>query len=383
MPSVADWPVSFARARPGASGASVSRVKPPLALLVELPAASRAVVDTVTVPSPRVARSPAVRLTVWAAPLPVRVLLTWPPWPVNTTLTLAPDSAVTLNTPPALVASAAVRLPSPTAATFRVGAILSRLKPPVALTLVLPAVSVAVVDTVTAPWPSVTRSPVVSATLCAAPLPVRFLVTLSDVPVNTTATLDPFSALTPSTPPTSVDSAPDLLLSPMAATVRTGATVSRVKAPMPLLATLPAASVAVMATATAPWPSVVRLAAVRATVCAAPLPVRVLVTLPAVPVNTTPTAAPFSAVTLSTPPAAVASAAVRLPSPTAATFRVVAVSMLTVREAETALVLAAASVRVAFRVCVPSARTLRVTSLNPAAMSAAVRATLATRVTSA
>ena len=72
---------------------------------------------------------------------------------------------------------------------------------------------------------------------------------------------------------------------------------------LPELLRLPAASVAVALTLTAPLPKVVRSSAIKATACDAPVAVTDLVTVPAVPVKVTLTAEPFSAVSVTTPPA--------------------------------------------------------------------------------
>ena len=82
------------------------------------------------VPSPRVVRSPAVSTTAWAAPVPVRVLVTVPP-PVRVKVTVmpVPDSPVTVTTPPAAVASAAlapVETPVPRARVAALGTVVSK-----------------------------------------------------------------------------------------------------------------------------------------------------------------------------------------------------------------------------------------------------------------
>ena len=364
------------------AGATVSSTKPPAVLVAAFPAASVAVASTVTAPSPRVVRSAEDSTAACAAPLPVRALVTTPDWPVRTTLTALPDSAVTLRTPPPAVASAAVLAASPEPVTFKAGAELSRRNPPVALVLALPAVSVAVVSTATGPSPKVVSSAELSAMVCAAPLPVRVLVTLPELPelpVNTALTLAPLSATTLSTPPAAAASVADLFESPTAATVTVGAMLSRLKPPVLLEDVLPARSVAVLVTVTAPWPKVVTSPTVSVIDCGAPVPVSVLVTLPAVPVRTTLTFAPLSAVTLRTP--AAASVAVLFASPAAATISDGGVaSTVMPSAADAALVFAARSVRVAVRECAPPASVVRVTSTYPAVMFPEVSARLATRV---
>ena len=325
MPSLALLPLSVASVGTSPDGSTVSRVNAPTLLLTALPPASLTVVDTVTAPWPSATRLAALSVTACAAPVPVTDFVTVPAVPVNTTLTTMPVSAVTRITPLTEVASAAVRLPSPTGVTDRVGATVSSVKPPTLLVAVLPAMSLTVVATVTAPSPRPVTSPAVSAIVCADPVPVSALITLPPVPVNSTLTTDPLSALTLSTPPAAVASACVLALSPTALTASVGATVSRMKLPVPLNRVFPAVSLAVVATPTGPWPRVARSPALSATVCGAPLPVSVLDMLPAVPVKTTLTAAPVSALTVTTPPPAVASASVLAESPTAATLSVGAV----------------------------------------------------------
>ncbi len=265
MLSPADFPVSLAKTRPGAAGATVSRVKPPNALLVVLPATSLAVLETLTAPWPRVARLAAVRVTACAAPLPARVLVTEPAVPVKTTLTAEPFSALTVTTPPAAVAAAAFLAATPWATTARAGATVSRAKPPVLLVLVLPAASRAVVVTVTAPSPRLLRSAPVRLTAWAPPLAVKDFVTVLAPLLNTTLTAAPLSALTLSTPPAAVASAAVLALSPRAMAVRLGGMVSRPKPPTVLRRMLPAGSVAVVVTDTAPLPRVARLASLSVT----------------------------------------------------------------------------------------------------------------------
>ena len=92
-------------------GAMVSRVKLLLPAALGLPAVSVDTALTATLPSPKVVRSVLVRVTAWALPLPVMVLLTEPLPPVNVTTVLAPLSALTVTTPPAAVASVLVAPP--------------------------------------------------------------------------------------------------------------------------------------------------------------------------------------------------------------------------------------------------------------------------------
>ena len=138
-------------------GNTVSSVKPPIVRLLRLPAVSVAVVDTDTAPSPRPAKSSALSTTAWARPSLVKVLSTVPAPLVRLTDTNAPDSATKLSTPPAALASAAVLELSPTATTARLGAIVSSVKPPLLLVLILPAASFTLVVTSTAPSASVAR----------------------------------------------------------------------------------------------------------------------------------------------------------------------------------------------------------------------------------
>ncbi len=124
MPSVAELPVSgLMPVITGAAGARLSRLKPPVLLgVLAFPATSVTVVETLTAPWPRVVRLAAVRVTAWAAPLPVRVLVTLPAVPVNTTLMVELVSALTLRTPPTAVAAAAVLSATPWATMVGEGA---------------------------------------------------------------------------------------------------------------------------------------------------------------------------------------------------------------------------------------------------------------------
>jgi hypothetical protein len=129
--SVAEVPVSAASASVGAAGAAVSRVKEVVPAELAFPAASVAVAETETVPFPRVVRSAAARTTATGvAPLPVTVLVTELAPRVKTTATLEPDSAVTVTTPPAAVASEEVappEMPVPRASVGAAGAVVSSL----------------------------------------------------------------------------------------------------------------------------------------------------------------------------------------------------------------------------------------------------------------
>ena len=91
-----------------------------------MPAASVWVAETEMVPLPRVVRSPEVRTTACAEPLPVSVLVTVPP-PLRLKVTemAALFSPETVTTPPAAVASADVaplETPEPRASVGAPGA---------------------------------------------------------------------------------------------------------------------------------------------------------------------------------------------------------------------------------------------------------------------
>ena len=92
--------------------------------------------------------------------------------------------------------------------------------------------------------------------------------------------------------------------------VSAGSTLSMLKLIGPAGVGLPAASVASAVALTAPCPSVVMSCAVNCTACGAPVPVKVFVTLPAVPANVTTTPTFNSAVRLMRP--ALADDSVRL-----------------------------------------------------------------------
>ena len=177
-----------------------------------LPAASVAVAETKTEPFPRVVRSPEVRTTAWAEPVPVPVLVTVPPPErLNCTDQLAPFSAEMVTTPPAAVASAEVaplETPVPRASVGAAGAAVSSVKDVVPVELALPAASVAVAETKTEPFPRVVRSPEVRTTAWAEPVPVPVLVTVPPPErLNCTDQLAPFSAEMVTTPPAAVASA--------------------------------------------------------------------------------------------------------------------------------------------------------------------------------
>ena len=202
----------------------------------------------------------------------------------------------------------------PSATVGALGFTVSRVKLPVPADPVLPAASVATALTLTAPLPSVTRSPAVSVTAWAEPVAVRFLVTFPLVPVKVTATALPLSAFTVTAPAcASADVAPNVAAATTATVGAFGFCVSRVKLLVPALLALPAASVDTALTLTAPLPSVVSSPTVSVTAWAEPVAVKFLVTLPLVPVKVTTTALPLSADTVTTPVPAVASAAVAPP----------------------------------------------------------------------
>ena len=94
------------------------------------PAASVAVADTDMEPLPRVVKSPEVRTTGTAVgPLAVTVLVTVPVVPVKVTTTDAPDSAVRVTMPLAVVASGEVAppvTPVPSVMTGALGARVSK-----------------------------------------------------------------------------------------------------------------------------------------------------------------------------------------------------------------------------------------------------------------
>ena len=92
-------------------GAVVSRVNLLVPSLLLLPTPSVAVADTLMVPSPKVVRSAVASVTAWEAPVPVTVLVTVLVPLVKVTAMLELDSPLTVTTPLAWVASAAVAPP--------------------------------------------------------------------------------------------------------------------------------------------------------------------------------------------------------------------------------------------------------------------------------
>ena len=130
------------------AGAMVSSVKSPSAvfgLVVMLPAVSVVTVVTATAPSPKVARSAAVSTTGKAVPSLMRVLVTVPPpAPTKVTTDVEPVGLLTVSTPPAEVASAAVLLRSPSSITATTGAMVSSDTGTDTAAPTLPLVSVAV-----------------------------------------------------------------------------------------------------------------------------------------------------------------------------------------------------------------------------------------------
>ncbi len=227
------------RASKTAAGEVVSSVKEVVDAgeVCGLPAASVCVAETLTVPSPSVARSALESVTGWADPVPVSVFVTVFVPRVNVTTIVAPVSPVTLATPEACVASAAVAplaIPVPRASVTAAGGVVSRVKEVVEAAAVcgLPARSVWVAETFTVPLPSVVTSAVVSVTGCGLPVPVRFLVTVAAPRVNVTTMAAEVSPVTVTTPEACVASdwvAPLATPVPRASVGAVGATVSSVK----------------------------------------------------------------------------------------------------------------------------------------------------------
>ena len=150
---------------------------------------------------------------------------------------------------------------------------------------VLPAASVCVTITKTAPSPSVSTSEAVNEIASADPVAVKVLVTEALTPVNTASIFAPSSPVTVMTPPVAAASesvAPFATPSPRATVGAPGATVSIVNVVVAAAAVcaFPAASVCVAETATAPSPRVSTSLDVSATACAVPSPVTDLVTVP-------------------------------------------------------------------------------------------------------
>ena len=277
------------------------------------------------------------------------VLLTLWPLALKTRLMLAPASLSTLTAPLAALALAALRLAALAVNTGAVGASVSRMKLVLPSALVLPARSVALALTLTAPWPSTIKSTLVSTTGCAAPLPVRVLLTLWPLAAKVTSTLAPDSAATVMAPALfRALSAPSVA----AAATSTGAfgvRVSRTKLVLTLALSCPA-ECAVALTLTVPWPRVARSAALSATAVALPLLLMLLLTLWPLAVKTTLTMAPASALRVTAPVAA--RAAFSMDAPAANTGGVTAL-FSTKLVLPASLMLPAGSVAVALTVMVP------------------------------
>ncbi len=168
---------------------------------------------------------------------------------------MLPVSALTVMMPAASVASAAVFWVSPTGVTVTVGAWVSRVKSPSAVSgvvVVLPALSVVAVLTSMAPSPRVVRSAAVRTTGLAVPSLLMVLVTVPFGPVKVTTEVLPVSALTVMMPAASVASAAVFWVSPTGVTVTVGAWVSTVSAIFAGSLTFPAGSVSVTAMLLAP-----------------------------------------------------------------------------------------------------------------------------------
>ena len=236
----------------GAPGTVVSSVKSPSAvsgLIVTLPATSVVTVVTSIAPSPNANKSAAVNTTGIAAPLLVMVLVTVLVLPTKVTTEVEPTGLLTVMMPPAVAASAAVLLRSPSSVTVMAAARVSSVKSPsavLALVVMLPAVSVVTVVTATTPWPRIIRSAPVSTTGKAVPSLMMVLVTVPALPTKVTTEVEPARLLTVVMPAAEVASAAVLLRSPSSSTVTTGALVSTVKASPFTVVLLPAVSVAVM-----------------------------------------------------------------------------------------------------------------------------------------
>ena len=82
-----------------------------------------------------------------------------------------------------------------------VGAIRSIMKLVLPIVLELPAASLAVALTLIVPSPNVTTSALLKTTACAAPVPVRVLVTVLAPLLKTTCSGDPARPVTVITPP--------------------------------------------------------------------------------------------------------------------------------------------------------------------------------------
>ena len=133
----------------------MSRVKLVVPAWLGLPAASVAVAETLMEPSPKVAKSAEVSCTACAEPVPVTVLVTVLAPLVKVTVVVTPDSALTVTTPEAWVASVAVAplaTPVPCAKVGAAGAVVSTVTFKAGLAaLSLPAASVKVYVSACAP----------------------------------------------------------------------------------------------------------------------------------------------------------------------------------------------------------------------------------------
>ena len=138
------------------------------------PALARAVM--LTVPSPRVSSSVALRLTTLALVLPSTLLSTRPWLVLKVSATVLPVSAMTLTAPARARAAFSEAL-----ATISTGAdssVVLSVKLTGVASVLLPARSLALALTLTVPCPSMMRSTLLSVTARAAPVPVRYLSTV-------------------------------------------------------------------------------------------------------------------------------------------------------------------------------------------------------------
>ena len=284
---------------PVGAGVALETVKlvPPIRLM--LPAESVALALTLTTPWPSSETSALLSTTACARSTPLAVRLLTRTWPLALKLTCnsLPTSAATVTAPFALLATAGVSVSAAGTSTGAAGARVSSKKLVLPLGLTLPAASVALALTLTGPWPSIIRSTALSRTACAAPVPVRLLLTLWPLALKFKTRLAPDSAATVTAP-----ALPSAMLAfsmaPAATTTGAlGSTVSRMKLAVAAALSCPPAR-ALALTLTVPSPRSCISAALRPSALGLPLALRVLLTVWPLALKTTVMRAPASALTL-------------------------------------------------------------------------------------